>query len=151
MHLFLVFFCCCCCVNAANCGRIMLSIVEGGHLGSICGAFFNLIRFSFQDLQSRHSCNYQAHKATFRNTFTQQTGGKTHYLAKKSKEARVWKISLNTPSGNIHYFHFQQQLPGPVFTFIEYLAASIWNTESYILFHSLLLLFFNSTVKMYEE
>lgn len=66
---------------------------------------------------------------------------KTHDLAKKGKEARVWKTLPRAPRGNIYYFHLKQQLPTSAFIFIDSLAASECDAESSVLFDILLLLF----------
>lgn len=112
-------------------------------IGEVFAAFFNLIRLCCQVLQLY--CKgipviYRNTKQPLETHSLSRQEEKTYCFANKRKEAHVWKIFLNTPSGNTHYFHFKQQLPRSVFIFIEYRAASKY-TESYVLFDILLLLF----------
>lgn len=106
-------------------------------------AFFNWIRFCRQALQLY--CKgilviYRSTKQPLETHLLSRQEEKTYYFANENKEAHVWKVLLNTPSGNIRYFHFKQQFPRSVFTFIEYLTASKCNTKSYMLFGIFLLL-----------
>lgn len=82
---------------------VTLTIVEESHLGSICGAFLNLIRLCCQGLQLYYTGIPVICRNTKRSLETHSLSrqeGKAHYLAKQSKKAYVWKILLNTPSRN---------------------------------------------------